>query len=196
MKPLFFTLFLSISLLAQAQIWNSPESVSPIEVGVTISDGALIDKNLNETSLYKILNNETAVLVIYRGGWCPYCNKQLAELTEVESQISELGYRIIAISPEDAVNIKKSIDKNDINYELYSDKGAQLIQELGLAFYTNDRTNNYISKKSDGSNSGVLPVPSVIVLDQHQKVNYIYSDPDYKVRLDSKELLEVLKSLQ
>jgi peroxiredoxin len=194
-KTLSLNFFLFLSFIATAQVWNTPESITPIEVGQTIPDGTLVDSELNSTALYEVLNNQKAVIVIYRGGWCPYCNKQLAELTDIESKIKDLGYRILAISPEDAVNIKESLQKNNINYELYSDAGAQLIQDLGLAFYSNDKTNNYIAKKSSGDHSGILPVPAVIVLGADKKVKYIYHDANYKVRLDSNELLSVLNTM-
>lgn len=194
-KTLSLNFFLFLSFIATAQVWNTPESITPIEVGQIIPDGTLVDSELNSTALYEVLNNQKAVIVIYRGGWCPYCNKQLSELTDIESKIKDLGYRILAISPEDAVNIKESLQKNNINYELYSDAGAQLIQDLGLAFYSNDKTNNYIAKKSSGDHSGILPVPAVIVLGADKKVKYIYHDANYKVRLDSNELLSVLNTM-
>jgi len=194
-KTLSLNFFLFLSFIATAQVWNTPESITPIEVGQIIPDGTLVDSELNSTALYEVLNNQKAVIVIYRGGWCPYCNKQLAELTDIESKIKDLGYRILAISPEDAVNIKESLQKNKINYELYSDAGAQLIQDLGLAFYSSDKTNNYIAKKSSGDHSGILPVPAVIVLGADKKVKYIYHDANYKVRLDSNELLSVLNTM-
>jgi peroxiredoxin len=194
-KTLSLNFFLFLSIVATAQVWNSPESITPIELGQTIPDGTLVDGELTSTALYEILNNQKAVVVIYRGGWCPYCNRQLAELTDVESQIKDLGYRIIAISPEDAVNIKESLKKNKIEYELYSDKDAVLIQKMGLAFYTSDKTNKYIAKKSSGDHSGILPVPAVVVLGADKKVKYIYHDANYKVRLDSNELLSVLNTM-
>lgn len=194
-KTLSLNFLLLLSFVSTAQVWNSPESITPIEVGQTIPDGALVNAELTSTSLFEVLNNLKAVIVIYRGGWCPYCNKQLAELTNVESKIKELGYRIIAISPEDAINIKESLTKNKINYELYSDPEAQLIQNLGLAFYSSDRTNNYITKKSAGKHTGILPVPAVIVVGTDKKINYIYHDADYKVRLDSNELLSILNTM-
>jgi peroxiredoxin len=46
------------------------------------------------------VSGQPAILVFYRGGWCPYCNLQLSELRLVESEAKALGYRMIAISPD------------------------------------------------------------------------------------------------
>src|SRR5271155_3893693 len=32
------------------------------------------------------------VLIFYRGGWCPYCNTQLADLHEVEPKLRKSGF--------------------------------------------------------------------------------------------------------
>ena len=50
------------------------------------------------------------VLVVYRGGWCPYCNSQLSDLQDIENQILQLGYQIIAVSPDAPSFIKQTED--------------------------------------------------------------------------------------
>ena len=49
-----------------------PEGV--IEVGATLPDAELIDPHGATTTLYEALGDRVAVLVFYRGAWCPYCN--------------------------------------------------------------------------------------------------------------------------
>lgn len=41
-----------------------------------------------------------SIILFYRGGWCPYCNRQLAELKNIEQDLVDLGYQVLAISPE------------------------------------------------------------------------------------------------
>ena len=51
-------------------------------------------------SLKALTMQKPTVLIFYRGGWCPYCNRQLAGLKDIETQLDALGYQILAISPE------------------------------------------------------------------------------------------------
>ena len=52
-----------------------------------------------------------------------------------------------------------------------------------------------LSEKSGGLNEGILPVPSIFVVDTSGKILFEYINPDYKTRLSSSLLLAVLKNL-
>ena len=73
-------------------------------------------------------------MVFYRGGWCPYCNRHLSAIGQSKDEILNLGYQIIAISPDSSEELKKSVDKNELAYDLYSDSEGKLITEMGIAF--------------------------------------------------------------
>ena len=51
-------------------------------------------------TLSEELKKGPVVLTWYRGGWCPYCNIQLAAYQRILPQIEELGAQLIAVSPE------------------------------------------------------------------------------------------------
>jgi peroxiredoxin len=40
------------------------------------------------------------VLSFYRGGWCPYCNLELRALQKALPEITRLGARLVAVSPQ------------------------------------------------------------------------------------------------
>lgn len=42
--------------------------------GMTMPDGDLLDVDGRHTSLTEAHDGQTAVVVFYRGAWCPYCN--------------------------------------------------------------------------------------------------------------------------
>lgn len=194
-KRITFSFLFLFTLISSAQVWNSPESISPIQIGEKLPEGQLINSKGTAVSVGELTTNKPTVLVVYRGGWCPYCNRQLAELSDVVSTITNKGAQLIAFSPEDYLNIEDSVEKHDLTYELYSDPKAEFIQKLGLAFYVTDQSKNYIAKKSKGEVSEILPVPAVIIVDTSSKVRYIYYDANYKQRLDSKELLLELEKV-
>ena len=142
----YFLLILGISLWfsISAQVPEKAEDINPLLVGEKIPHAILQDGNGQNINLYASLKIKPTVLVFYRGGWCPYCSKQLSGLMQIEQDIVDLGYQIIAISPDDHKNLQPTRKKKDINYQLYSDPEGKLIQDIGLAFQTSSKLKNYI----------------------------------------------------
>ena len=136
--------------------------------------------------------NKKTVLIIYRGGWCPYCNSQLMEMQEIENQIIALGYQIIAISPDAPKFLKDTTEKDKINYQLFSDSEGKFAQALGVAF---KREKPKLEKYSEGRNPGFLPVPTVYITNKNGEIEFMYINPNYSKRLKGSLLLSVLKTL-
>ncbi len=190
-------LFILTNLLsAKAQIPLNPEDISPLLIGEKIPDCNLINKEGATINLSDKMKKMNTVLVFYRGGWCPYCNMQLSALAESEERIIMLGYQIIAVSPDDFRNLKPTINKDHVNYEIYSDPDGKLIEQMGIAFTTSPRSMLSISKKTIGKASEILPVPTVLVVNTNGEILFEYISPNYKKRISSELLLAVLKTLK
>lgn len=189
-------IMMGLTLKTMAQIQTNPEDISPLLIGESIPNAILQDANGETVKLEDVLSTQPTVLVIYRGGWCPYCNMQLSGLVDIEADIVELDYQIVAISPDDFQNLKITEEKDGINYKLFSDPQAKLIQDIGIAFQTPKELKGYIASKAQkGKTSEVMPVPSVMVVNKEGKILFEYSNPNYKERISGATLLGVLKSL-
>jgi len=182
-------------LSAKAQIPENPEDISPLLIGEILPDCNLINKEGEIINLNNKIKKMNTVLVFYRGGWCPYCNRQLSGLAASEADIIKLGYQIIAVSPDDYRNLKPTINKDHVNYELYSDPNGKFIQQLGIAFTTSPRSMEYISKKTIGKTTEILPVPTVLVVNTKGEILFEYISPNYKQRISPQLLLAVLNNL-
>ena len=191
MKKIITLIVLVFSSSIFAQIADKAEDISPLLIGEKIPTLILENSNGEKVSTDKIFNKKT-VLVIYRGGWCPYCNSQLSEMQEIENQIIELGYNVVAISPDAPSFLKQTEDKKELKYQLYSDSDGKFSEALGIAF---KKDKPKLDKYSEGKNPGFLPVPTVYIINEKQKIDFLYINPDYSVRLSGKLLLAVLKNL-
>ena len=163
--------------------------------GEKLPETTLLDDSGKSVNLNEEIAKQKTVLVFYRGGWCPYCNTQLAGLAATEKDIVELGYQVIAVSPDDYRNLKPAEEKNNTNYKLYSDADGSFIKSIGIGFTPNERTSNYIAKKTIGKTTEVLPVPTVLVLNTEGEILFEYISPNYKQRISPELLLAVLKNL-
>lgn len=190
MKKLLF-IFLAISAISSAQIADKAQDISPLLIGEKIPNQDLISVDDKAVSTSEIFNKKT-VLIVYRGGWCPYCNSQLMEMQEIESQIIEMGYQIVAISPDSPKFLKETTTEDKLNYQLFSDSDGKFSQALGIAF---KREKPKLEKYSEGKNPGFLPVPTVYVINENRGIEFLYINPDYSKRLKGDLLLAVLKNL-
>lgn len=204
-KSLLISALLVLSSQATAatanNIADSAEQVSPLLPGLTVPSIVLKDQNSKNVSLTERFKEKTTVLIVYRGGWCPYCSKQLANVQKIEKELADLGAQIIAVSPDSPEKLAESkIDSP--NYQLLSDDSLALSQALGLAFYLDDKTAKIYRNKLgvsfvsiDGKAKVALPVPAVFVIDKSGLVNFQYANPNYKVRLTENLLLAAVKSV-
>lgn len=195
-------LFSSVSSAAViTNISDSAEGVSPLLPGLSVPDVTLKDTQGQPVALKKLLANKPTVLVVYRGGWCPYCSKQLKNIQNIEQQIAEMGLQIIAVSPDSPAKLAQSTISSP-TYQLLSDDQLALAQAMGLAFFLDDKTAKVYRNKLgvnfvglDGEQKVALPVPAVFVLDTQGMVHFQYANPNYRVRLSELLLLAAAKQV-
>ncbi|WP_105189495.1 peroxiredoxin-like family protein [Pseudoalteromonas sp. T1lg48] len=183
-------------------ISDSAAEVSPILPGLVLPQVSLKSADNKEVSLHTLLQQKPTVLVVYRGGWCPYCSQQLANIKKIEQELIDKGFQIIAVSPDSPEKLQQSTISS-ANYQLLSDDQLELTQALGLAFYLDDEVAKAYRNKLgvnfvtlDGEQKVALPVPAVFVLDTDARVHFQYANPNYKVRLSEQLLLAAADSVQ
>lgn len=185
---------------SSANLPLTAENTCPIKVGQSLPDLTLHDIEGKAFDLNMAVAKKPTVLIFYRGGWCPYCNVHLADLRKIEGDLKEMGYQMLAISPDLPVNLKKSIEEHGLGYTLISDSKAVAATALGLAFKVDAKTyEKYLSfninlEKASGETHHALPIPAAILLDTTGMVKFVFAGPDYKTRIDNDVLLAAAKS--
>lgn len=200
MYKLSITLALMITFgfsdVGHAQVAELAEDISPLLVGETFPGIEVTGTDGQPIGFLDVLQEKPSVLIFYRGGWCPYCSAHLMEMGEIEKQILDLGYQVIAISPDKVEKLKDIEMMDDINYHLYSDASGALMKATGIAFKAPERYGERLLDWSGGENNGLLPVPSVFIVNQSGEIEFEYINPNYKKRMSGDLLLAVLKVLK
>jgi peroxiredoxin len=178
-----------------AQIPDNPEDISPLLISEKIPDINLQSLQGESIPLTGKLVEKRSVLLFYRGGWCPYCNAHLSAVGEVEEDILALGYQVIAISPDSPGKLRTTAEKEKLRYTLYSDASGDLMTAMGIAFKAPDRYEKRLANYSNGQNPGILPVPSLFVVETDGTIMFEYINPDYKHRISADLLISVLRNL-
>jgi peroxiredoxin len=124
----------------------------------------------------------------------------LGQLQSIVPQLRDLGYQLTAISPDRPDKLRESVEKNELQYALYSDSKMAAARAFGIAYRLDDATLQALAgfgidvQEASGENHKMLPVPSVFVIDKGGKIAFGHVNPDYKKRLSAEVLLAVAKA--
>lgn len=153
-------------------------------------------------ALPDLLREGKAVLLFYRGYWCPYCNKALKNFQDSLSLITEKKARVIAISPEKPEYQQKTMDITKAAFSLISDQRHQIMDTYGVTFSLDSMAVMRLKNAGirlgeiNGNNGTVLPVPAVFIIEQSGIISYRFFDPNYRNRPSVAAILEQLQSEQ
>ncbi|HRK22937.1 MAG TPA: peroxiredoxin-like family protein [Fimbriimonadaceae bacterium] len=190
------------SALHSDEVFANAESTKPLKAGAAAPDASLRTLDGKSILLSEVSNGKKTALIFYRGGWCPFCNTHLKELAVVEEDLKNMGFQIVALSPDTPESIAKMLGKTKVSYTLLSDSKAEATKRFGIAFRVDDNTFSMYRdrfrldlEKESGESHHILPVPSVFLIDGKRQIRYAYSNPDYKVRLKGADILTAAKGI-
>lgn len=185
---LFSSLF-SITLLAQKP---------SLQVGDIAPAFSGTDHQDRQIKLDELLKHSKVILVFYRGHWCPYCNRELVALQDSLNLLTAKKARVIAISPELPEYVQKTIQKTAASFSILSDRGHVIMDRYGTTMNLDAASQSRLKTVGvdlsvvNGTNGYVLPVPAVFIINQQGKIDYIFFEPNYRVRPSVKEILNHL----
>ena len=78
------------------------------------------------------LQGSAAVLLFVRGTWCPFCSKQVANLTKFYKEITDSGARLILITPRPLETTRRVADLFEVDFEFWLDESLAVGKKLGL----------------------------------------------------------------
>lgn len=158
-----------------------------------------MNQNGEEYKLSDALKKGPVVLTFYRGEWCPYCNRYLANVTDSLFYIQEKGASFIAISPEKEKNIMKMAEKVGDGISILSDNEGNVMKAYDVDFMVTSAYQNKIKmglltsiKKSNGQEAAILPVPATYIISKEGKIIYRYFDINYTQRAPISAILKAL----
>lgn len=131
-----------------------------------------------------------AIVVFYRGGWCPYCGAHLMEMRRAEDAVLEMGYELLFISADRVEALGASLEEADLQYTLLSDNDLEAAKAYGVAFRVDPETvARYLEhgidlEQASGRKHHMLPVPAVFIVGADGEIKFEYVNPNFRVRVD------------
>ena len=184
---------------ATAELVASGQAERALKAGDIAPEFVLNDPDGKPVSSVELLKRGPLVISFYRGAWCPYCNLELTALEEALPSFKAEGANLVAISPQNAVNSRKSIRTNKLSFPILSDTHNDVAAAFGIRFALPDYlVDLYKSLKNDlpafnGDDSWTLPMPARYVVGQDGTILYSEVNPDYTHRPEPQDMLPVLR---
>jgi len=176
---------------------QKPEDISPLLNGEKMPAAMLPDVTGKIFDLKKAVSEKPTILIFYRGGWCPYCSKQLAGLQQAVPELEKLGYQLIAVSTDAPAGLAQSATKEKLGYTSLSDADLNLSKQVGIAYKAPKPYWEMLPKTTGGKDVDLLlPVPAVFILDKTGVIHFEYINPDFKQRLNPDLLKSVAASIK
>ena len=191
--------FVSALLLVSALQSQAQEKPEGLFINSKAPDFKGKDQNGNEIVLKDLRKKGPVVVIFYRGYWCPYCNKELTRFQDSLQFLTEKGAQVVAITPEGAEGVAKTIEKTKASFPILSDADMKIAKNYQVSFAVDDKTlARYKNADIDLlANNGqkekaFLPVPAVYIVNKDGVVTFRYFDADYRKRVFVKDILKEL----
>ncbi len=162
---------------------------APVGVGDVAPDFTLSDTEGRAVKLSDVRGKSPVVLVFYRGYWCPFCARQLADLRSLVQRGEKV--RLYAVSVDPPATSKEfagkiaSDGKGAISFPILSDPDHHTIDAYGLLDPA------YTGKRFEG-----VPHPSVYVIDRKGRVTWAKIESDYKLRPSNQDIRAALDAVK
>lgn len=182
---------------AALDVAGVPAGVLP--VGSRLSDGDLLDVDGDATSIRQAMGDRPAVIVFYRGVWCPHCNLALRTYQEqVAGELEQRGIGLIAISPQRPDGSLSMREKHELTFVVLSDPGNQIAHGLGIVTAPSPEALavqqelglDVAAGNADGT--AAIPMPTVVVVDRDRMIRWIDVRPNYARRTEPEEILRAV----
>jgi peroxiredoxin len=169
--------------------------------GTVMPDGDLVDAYGRAVTLESVRDGRGAVIVFYRGAWCPYCNLALrAYQDQLAPALAERNVALVAVSPQTPDGLLTMTETNELTYTVLSDRGNQIAGKLGVLTASNRDAQDaqtamgfdVAAGNADGTNT--VPMPTVVVVDTAGMIAWIDVHPDYTTRSEVAHILAAVDS--
>ena len=180
----------------RAEIAASAEETQPLPAGVAAPAFTARNADGSEFAFDPGALERPALLIFYRGGWCPYCNRHLAELRHVVPELEQRGMDVYFLSADSPANLASALhgDAEGLDYTLLSDARLSAAEAFGLAFripdayYEAAKEYGVDFEEASGETHRALPIPAAYLIDAEGMIRFGHTNPNFTQRLSANEL--------
>ena len=102
-----------------------------LRTGQPLPDFSAVDEKGDPVSSSQLIGSP-AVLLFVRGSWCPFCSRQVENLTRNYKEIAQSGARLILLTPQPLETTRRVADFFEVEFEFWLDESMHVAKQLGL----------------------------------------------------------------
>ena len=157
-----------------------------LRVGQPLPDFEALDERGEAVRPSQLRGTPVAMLFV-RGNWCPFCNKQVKNLTAYYREIVDLGAKLIFVTPQPLETTKRVAGFFNVEFDFWLDEGNAVAKQLGLLIESGVPA----SYRQEYGKDTLWPV--AIVADRDGIIRYAKISKRISDRPDPRELLSELR---
>lgn len=171
-------------------LWYSklPTRSSRIEVGALLP-AFRVQTPEGAPQSSEALAGSPALLLFFRGNWCPLCMAQIEEVARMYRELSERGVKLWLISPQPPGHSARLAERFDAPMDFYVDPGSEAAKALGIAHASGVPAGLQVL-----GYDGETVLPTVVITDREGKVVWKDETDNYRVRPEPETFLRVLEA--
>lgn len=133
------------------------------------------------------LQGAPAILLFYRGNWCPLCMAQIREIVAKYEEIAAMGIRVVLISPQPDEQSRKLAAQHDVPFEFLVDTDNKVAESLGIG------VQHGVPVGIPGGYSPHTVLPTLVVTNESGTIVFSDQTDNYRVRPEPDIFLAILR---
>ncbi|WP_321790314.1 peroxiredoxin-like family protein [Burkholderia pyrrocinia] len=131
-----------------------------------------------------------ALLLFFRGNWCPLCMAQIREIAAQYRELDQRGIQVVLISPQPHENTRELAAKFSVPFRFYVDRDNRAAEKLGILA----RNGLPAGLQAQGYDSDTV-FPTVVMTDASGTIVFADLTDNYRLRPEPETFLRVADQL-
>jgi peroxiredoxin len=173
----------------------------PPRVGEIAPDFVLPDLDGAPVRLQDVLRQGPAVLLFFRGGWCPFCTITLRAYQAIQPALTKLGASLIAIAPQRPEEQRDMAEIHGLRMRLLVDHDNATARAWNLAYELPPTIRKLYQRlghpipERNGTDAWEMPFPATFVLRGDGRVMRAHYDPRISKRMEPADALATVRAM-
>jgi peroxiredoxin len=197
---------LQLPTAVQATATTSVETLGTLEnklglkPGTSVPDFTTHTYAGDEVTLSNLLETGPIMVIFYRGGWCPFCNYQVRQVTQAYDKFQKRNVTPVLISVDETDGAMLVKEAYDIPFPVLSDselaahESFNAVIELDDAHYEKYKGYGIDLETWSGLTHHKMAAPAIFLVSKDNKVLWSHVAMDFKTRPSIDQLLGAIDS--
>lgn len=178
---------------------GSRENELGLPVGTKVPDFHIKTYDGKPVTFTELMKNAPLLVIFYRGGWCPFCNFQVRQLSQAFPDFQKQGVEPVLISADEVEGAVLVRMAYEVPFPLLSDPDLAAHEAFQVTLAINDVTFNLYKYKYGLDLEAwsrrlhhKIAIPSVFLIDKTGTVQWAHLALDYTTRPNPEQLLKMI----